>query len=455
MARSTGDATFDELLGGGVPDGRALLLRGPPGAGTRRLARQFLTAAPAADGLLVTTTTPYAVAAADTTTAGDDVAAIRPVAGDRVRLRTADGETTVDLQDLPDRLLAPEYDRITVEGLAGLFEAAPDPADGRALLQALSARVAECDASLVATASPADPAVLEEVAAGVVTCWIEEIEGDARRFLRVRALDGVDHDTRRHALAREETGVGVAAREWATHDRPLPTGIDSFDAITGGFVRAGTTVFEHTGTADHWPFSAALAARAIDEGTPVVLITAPGTLRNRVNDLLAAPVGPVTELMDRDLLYLLDPVSRDPETPALDGLPEDNVVLQEVEGSVQAALRTLVDDLGSRVEEAVAILEHTALQHLVDENQSRQLFYWADGAVMNGEYDLSLVLTVDRAVSGERLVGFFTGVADQVVRTWRGADELQYLSVPKSPAGTPGHTRVVEPLERPPYVRLR
>ena len=118
-------------------------------------------------------------------------------------------------------------------------------------------------------------------------------------------------------------------------------------------------------------------------------------------------------------------------------------------------LLDVTEELGGRVEEAVAIIEHSAMAHLVTENESRQLYYWADGNVMNGEYDLTLVLTGDRAVAGERLTAFFAGSADQVIRTWRGSDELQYLSVPKSPAGTPGHTRVVEPLEAPPYVQLR
>lgn len=225
--------------------------------------------------------------------------------------------------------------------------------------------------------------------------------------------------------------------------------------MTGGFVRNGTILFEHDGTADHWPFTAALAARAVEQDAPVVLVTAPGTLINRVDDLLADAVAPVTELMDRDLLYLIDPISRSRGEPAAASLPADSVVLQEEEGSMQEAFRTLVTELGGRVEEALAIIEHSAMAHLVTENESRQLYYWADGNVMNGEYDLTLVLTGDRSVAGDRLTSFFAGVADQVMRTWRGDDELQYLSVPKSPAGTPGHTRVVEPLESPPYVRLR
>jgi len=57
--------------------------------------------------------------------------------------------------------------------------------------------------------------------------------------------------------------------------------------------------------------------------------------------------------------------------------------------------------------------------------------------------------------SGEQLARFFGGAADQVVRTWRDSDGLQYLSIPRSATGSPGYTRVVEPTADPPYVRLR
>lgn len=447
------------MLGGGVPDGRTLLVRGPSGVGKSRLAMQFLETG-VSEGeacLYVTTDEPLSVARTSLDPAdGVAVAAVhRDGSGGGVRFVTAEGAETVPFGSLIERLSDDEWDRLVVDGAGGLVELAPGRERGRHGRFHLLERLDEHDTTAVMTATDAQPASIARAAHGVVDCWREEREGDARSFLRVAKVRSRDHDTRRHALAHGDDGVGVVPREWATHDDPFRTGIGSLDDLTGGFVRNGTTLFEHDGTAEHWPFTAALAARAVEQGSPVVLVTAPGTLVNRVDELLADAVAPVTELMDRNLLYLIDPVSRSPGEPVVAGLPTDNVVLQEEEGSIQEAFRTLVAELGGRVDAAVAIIEHAAMAHLVTQNESRQLYYWADGNVMNGDYDLTLVLAADRTVAGERLTAFFSGAADQVMRTWRGTDELQYLSVPKSPAGTPGHTRVVEPLDVPPYVQLR
>jgi KaiC/GvpD/RAD55 family RecA-like ATPase len=459
MSPSTGDTMLDEMLGGGVPAGRTLLVRGPSGVGKSRLAMGFLDAGADAgeDCLYVTTDEPLSVARASLEPAdGVTLAAVhRDTSGGGVRFVTAEASETIPFGSLIERLTESDWSRLAVDGAGGLVDLAPDRERGRHGRFHLLERLDEHETTAVLTATPAASSAVARLAHGVLDCWREEIEGDARPFCRVEKLRGRDHDTRRHALAHDDDGVTVSAREWATHEDPFRTGIASLDELTGGFVRNGTTLFEHDGTADHWPFSAALAARAVEQDAPVVVVTAPGTLGNRVDDLLSETVAPVTELMERNLLYLIDPVSRSPGEPAVAGLETDSVVLQEAEGSIQEAFRTLVAELGGRVEEAVAIIEHSAMAHLVTENEARQLYYWADGNVMNGEYDLTLVLTIDRAVAGDRLTAFFSGAADQVVRTWRGDDELQYLSVPKSPAGTPGHTRVVEPLEAPPYVELR
>lgn len=461
MPRSTGDEMLDDMLGGGVPDGRTLLLRGPSGVGKSRLAVQFLETGldEGEDGLYVTTDEPLRVARTSLSLPGDSgltvASAKRDDDGGGVRFETDEQASTIPYATLIERLSKPSWDRVVFDGAAGLTSLAPNRERGRHGLTHLLERLDDHDDTALITATPGGPHDIERVTHGVVDLWTEDVAGDMRQFVQIRKLRGVDHDTRRHALYHRAGGVSVAAREWATHTDPFRTGISSFDDLTGGFVRGGTTVFEHEGTADHWPFTAALCARAIEQDMPVVLITAPSTLCNRVDDLLADRAGTVAELMDRNQLFLVDPISGSPDVPALAGLPEENVILEEVEGGVQDALRETMGMLQGRVDEAVSITEHTTLQHLVSNNQARQLFYWANGNILRDDDPLTFVLTVNPAVSGEQLTSFFTGAADQVVRTWRGEDELQYLSVPKSPAGTPGHTRVVEPLEDPPYVDLR
>jgi KaiC/GvpD/RAD55 family RecA-like ATPase len=449
------------MLGGGVPDGRTLLVRGPSGVGKSRLAMQFLETGLADDEecLYVSTDEPLDVIATSLDPPDSDALTLASVhrddGGGGVRFVTAGDRTTIPFGSLIERLSLPDWDRIVVDGAPGLVGLAPDHDRGRHGLVHLLERLADHDGTGMLTALDDQQADLDRLATGVLDCWHEEIEGDGRRFVQVRKLRGVDHDTRRHTLAHDDDGVSVASRESGAHERPFRTGIASFDELAGGFVRGGTSVFGHEGTADHWPITTALCARAIEQDTPVVLTTAPGTLINRVDDLLADQVGDVQSLMERDLLYLIDPISRGEDALVLQALPDGNVLIEDVEGSIQEAIRTLVTELVGRTDDVLAVFEHTAIQHLVDENQARQLFYWASGNLMTLDTDLSLVVTVDRTVTGSRLTGFFEDVADQVVRTWRGTDELQYLSVPKTRDGTPGHTRVVEPLADPPYLRLR
>ena len=459
MSRSTGDEVFDEMLAGGVPAGRTLLVRGPAGVGKSRLGAQFLRAGLAADeaGLYVTTDQPRRVAAAelDLPEAADlTIAAVDPHGGEGgVRFATGSDEHTVSFRTLLEELSTPDWDRVVVDGAAGLSDLAPDDRTGRRGLHALVERLDDHAATCLLTATPDEHLAVDRVVHGIVDCWRSEVDGDEVGYVQVRKLRGRDHDTRRHALVHDGDGVRVAQREAAASAAGFETGIAGFDELAGGFVRGGTTVFQHEGATDHWPFTAALCVRAIEAGERVVLATAPGRLRTWVEELFADRVGTVPELMERDRLYLIDPVSRAMDEPVLADLPAENVVLEEVAGSIQAAIRQLVGELHG--EEVVAVLEHAAVQHLVSPTQARQLFYWATGNVLELEDGLTLTLTVDPTASGEQLASFFAGAADQVVRTWQADDGLEYCSIPRSASGSPGYTRVVEPIADPPYVRLR
>lgn len=442
MPRSTGDETFDAMLDGGVPAGRTVLLRGGPGTGTRRLATGFLAAGEDADALYVTADSP-----APSLRSGDATVATLSDADDGIALSVAgDTPETTDLPSLPGAL-GEGYDRVVVDGADGVAALA---ADDRFLPRLLS-RFEEAGAACLVTTADEAPR-LSRRAAGVVECWQEPVDGDYQAFVRVRKLDGVDHDTRRHRLALSGSTASVVPRESPQPSAKLRTGIEAFDDLAGGFVRGGTTVFEHDGTADHWPFTAATCARVIENGAAVVLITAPGTVSGQVNDMLEPRLGSVQELMAKDALYVVDTVSHDRETTAMSGFPAENVIVQSEAGSLQESIRALVERLSGQP--VLAVLEVTPVLHLVDGDQARQLFYWASANVLALD-GLSLVLSVDRAVAGDELAAFFASSAEQVFRTWQGDEGIQYLSVRKSPDGSPGHSRAVEPLSEPPFVRLR
>lgn len=441
--RSTGDGTFDDLLGGGLPASGTLLLTGESGTGKSRLATTFL--AEAGTGLYLTADQPPAgVGRALPLPDGVDRAAVEHVDDELVVHRFGSGERT-NLAAVPDR---EDSSRVVVDGV----DALADRCGGWSAVVDLLARFEETGATCVVTGTtPGDSLVRH--ATVVVECWQEAVGGDYQPFCRVRQHRTSPHDSRRHRLALTPGGAEVVARERSGGAPRLATDIEAFDDLTGGgFARGGTTVFEHDGTADHWPFTASVCAHVLERGATVVCITAPGIVTSRVDDYLEARVGDVRSLMEDDSLYVVDTVSQAPDTMTRATLPPDNVIVQAEVGSVQEAIRSLVEDLAGQP--VLAVLEVTSLLHLVEDDQARQLFYWASANVLAME-GLSLVLAVDREVAGDQLTAFFSGSAEQVFRTWQADDGIQYVTVEKSQDGSPGHSRAVEPIDDPPYVRLR
>lgn len=447
--RTSGDDTFDRILGGGVPEGGTLLLVGDPWAGTGRLATTVLRGE--GPGLYLTTERHATGAPTAPGVSGgglpDDVegATFEWVDEELVVHRLARG-TRTNLTAVPES--DPVPGRVVVDGVDALV----GMCGGWSPVVSLLSRLEDTGATCVVTATDPDESLLRH-AAVVVEAWQESVGGDYQPYCRVRQHRTAPHDSRKHRLALTAEGAAVVARERAASVPRLATDIEAFDDLTGGgFARGGTTVFEHDGSADHWPFTAAVCAHVIERDATVVCITAPGIVTARMNDFVEPRVGDVGSLMDDDSLYVVDTVSQTPETPARSSLPPENVIVQAEVGSIQEAIRSLVADLSGQA--VLAVLEVTPLLHLVEDDQARQLFYWASANVLAME-GLSLVLAVDREVAGDRLTSFFTGSAEQVFRTWQADDGIQYLSVEKSPDGSPGHTRAIEPLSDPPFVRLR
>ncbi len=441
--RSTGDQTFDDLLGGGIPESGTLLLLGESGSGKSRLATAFLNEP--GDGLYLTADQPPTSVGRGLPLPDDiDRAAVEWI-DDELVAQHADNGARTNITAIPDRDAA---SRVVVDGV----DALADRYGGWPAVVDFIARLEESGAACIITGTQPDDSLIRH-ATIVVECWQEAIGGDYQSFCRVRQHRTAPHDGRRHRVALTADGAEVVARERAGSAPRLATDIDEFDTLTGGgFTRGGTTVFEHDGNAHHWPFTASVCAHVIDRGATVVCITAPGIVTSRMNEYVEERIGDVHTLMEADSLYVVDPISQAPDTMTRAALPSDNVIVQAEVGSIQEAIRSLVNDLAGQP--VLAILEITSLLHLVEEDQARQLFYWASANVLAME-GLSLVLAVDRKVAGDQLTAFFSGSAEQVFRTWQADDGIQYLAVEKSPDGSPGHSRAVEPIDEPPYVRLR
>lgn len=58
-------------------------------------------------------------------------------------------------------------------------------------------------------------------------------------------------------------------------------------------------------------------------------------------------------------------------------------------------------------------------------------------------------------VTNEKITGFYTNAAEQVLRTWITDRGLQYLALKKSPCGFVGTTSLVEYTTEQPFLRVQ
>jgi hypothetical protein len=76
-------------------------------------------------------------------------------------------------------------------------------------------------------------------------------------------------------------------------------------------------------------------------------------------------------------------------------------------------------------------------------------------AVLNGEASglvPEVLHTINPRIQSDSLVGFFVDTSLQTLNFHRDDDGLEWLSVEKSPTGSPGASRLVSYESEPPYV---
>ena len=486
----SGSVVLDEILQGGLPENRSILVSGGPGTGKSTLAMQFLQRGLEAgdDCLFVSTeqTTDELRDTFDGYTFDLDhealtITTIHATTGytlegdeEELTLKTLEGGDSVsdgysapfESQYIVKHLeqFAP-VDRVVLDSVSGL-SAMGDDYDRyrRAILDLIRLFSDEFEATTILTAEEsglgshpgeATVAVSDSIqynTHGVVRLWRENIEGDYHRFLEVMKMRGVDHDTRVFQTDFDDDGVRLIPR-MRTHpgefvpDDFMATGIGGLDALLGGgIVLGGTMLLEHDGQASPHSILTSLMRAAVDNDMAIALAPPVELPPKRLEAIIDRDVGDMDEMLQNDELFLIDYPNIWRNTRRNVFKPREH----DDEGA-EAVLEIIDERRGDSPMFSAMNVE--AMVPVMDENELKRMRFWEEENLME-EQDTSLYFFNPGTLPDE-LAEFYKNSAWQVLRTWINDKGLQYIKLKKSPAGFLGSTRLVEYTDEKPYMRVQ
>ncbi len=519
MPVPTGIPALDNILDGGFPTNRTVLLFGGPGTGKSTLAMQFLQAglerderclfvsteqtpkelrdslAPFEfdldhDRLSVTSihaTPGYTIenndeeiltldtlgeratgepeeGLEDTDVAGDGFGGGEGLYGFRAPFSSTYVKEFLD-QHAP-------CDRVVFDSISGLAPMADDDHRfRRAVLDLVRLFTDRFGATTVFTAEAGVPGIasgesLQYNTHGVIELSRDLVDGDYHRFIQVQKMRGVDHETRPFEMEFDAEGVHVSPVErkrsdtFVQHDL-LSTGISGLDHLCGdGLIRGGTALLEHDGRAD----VDALVTNAIIEGLrsdqAIVLLPPSGLSPERLNRMISERVAPIEELLETDQLFVLDLVG------GWQAFDYNVFTIKDYEQFI----RRLVGDLKALLSWKMKRIFGTMNDRRGDQSAVAVVFTeamlqeFSPDDVRQMYYwarknlfvpDDTVLFVQNPGVMEETLAEFFVYDAQQMLKTWLHDNGLQYIKLEKSPVGHLGTTKLVEHVDYPPYVRVQ
>ncbi|WP_276258588.1 ATPase domain-containing protein [Haloglomus litoreum] len=255
---STGIGGLDELLGGGLPAGRAYVLRGGPGTGKTIVALHFLTAGVEADDdpLFVAFEEPAADLRRNASTLGLDLDGVEILDlspnADRFledRSYTAFEPAEVEGHEPAERIVEAVRERdpgrVVIDPLTGFRLLSPDNYQFRQEMASLTAFLKDRDATAIYTTQPTASHPdddLQFLGDGIVTIS----RSGSGRSIEVEKLRGSDFRGGSHALRIRGDGVHVfPSLVPGDYDREftrevLSSGVDELDQLLGGGFERGT-----------------------------------------------------------------------------------------------------------------------------------------------------------------------------------------------------------------------
>ena len=492
MAVETGSPTLDEILDGGVPENRTVLVTGGPGTGKSTLAMQFLQAGldRGEDCLYISTEQTFDELADSFSDFAFDLADDQltvtslhatpgqTVDGDEKReltLETLEGGTMLGGQySAPfESKYITQYlerfapaDRVVLDSVSGL-SAIGDDRDvfRRTLLDFIRLLNDEFGATAMFTAEESEPTLAQSdvktVAAsdavqfnahGVLRLWRESIGGDYHRFLEVVKMRGVDHDSRIHEVSFTPDGLRVSPRlrthpgEFVPSDH-MATGIPGLDSLMGGgIVYGGTLLLKHDGRASPHSILTNLMAEAADNEMAIAIAPPVELPPKRLRSIIDERIGDMDEMLNDDQLFLVDFADIWENTRRNVFKPHAHE-----DESTAGVFRTIDDRRGDQP--MFTVLNVESQLPVLENDELRQVRFWEEQNLYQ-EQDTTMYL-FNPATLTDELAAFYENGAWQTLETWVSDDGLQYVELQKSPSGYMGSTRLVEYVEDEPYMRIQ
>ena len=490
MVVPTGCEQLDTMLGGGLPEQRAVLVTGGPGVGKSTLAMQFLQEGLEQDerGLYISTEqtadelrtsfapfdfdldhpdlTITSLHASPSTTLEESQSglALQSLQGDG----SIDGpyaypfESEYIVEFLEQ--FAPS-DRVVLDSTSGL-SAISDNQEvfRRTVLDLVRLFTDQYEATTVLTAEEAGASqdgstvggasqLLQFTANGVVRLHWDRIRGSRRRYLEVMKMRGIDHDTRRFELDFDSRGVFLTPvqRTSASGIDPeavISTGSQGLDELSGGFVRGHSVLLESDGRAlvDH--VVASIMSSAFEEGMSVWFFPSPIMKPGRIEDLMHN-AWTMEELLDDGVLSVLDGFG------AWKDLHDHEGVFSAPSGILgnlfrrSSTVRTyLMQKMAEQVDARrgdtphMGVVYTEAFLRWLEPDQVKEVYYWAREKLAD-EFDTGFFIHNPTTME-EQLAEFFHSDAVQVFEATMDDDGIQRIHLTKSPIGKPGQSAVLD-----------
>jgi KaiC/GvpD/RAD55 family RecA-like ATPase len=486
---STGIRVLDQMLDGGLPKERAILLTGGPGTGKSTIAMEFIQEglANGEECLFVSTEqTPDELrdgfapfnfdlehenlnistlhGALRETRGGDQELVIRTLEGDKPIDDKQVPFTAANIRKYLEKKEAGDYDRIVLDSVSGL-EPVHDSRDAfrRSVLDMIRLFSDDFGATTIFNAEYAGsqlgegaevvggPDTVQYNAHGVIRVWREAINGDYQRFIDVMKMRGVDHETRKFKVGFSEDGVSVYPERRSQSEKFIDyehfeTGLDGLDELLGGgLVQGSGALLEHDGQAALDALFAALVAQALEDDMALTVVPRIDMKPRKLEKYLLGYDGTLEDLLDEDRLFILDMVGAW-------GLEHRNVFDVREEDSGLPYLLSQIDQR-SAGEAQFSIINTEAKVHAIGAEESRRIRDWQEANFVSDD-DILLEVHNPKQMD-DKLSEFHVDAAGQVLRTEMGESGLQYLTLRKSPTGMVGTTRAIEYIDEMPFVRVR